>query len=259
MGILFDDGSSEYLYVDSTPVTEPPFSMHAFWTTDDTTKNQHCCWIGDKDSTDEWIGAMAYGGAEASDEWSAHSRSNADGQDKALTVASPFPATNRWYSIQSVFTAVDDRAVYRGGQYVGTNTNSNTAGAVPDRIAIGALGDSSPGGFMSGRIAEVAIWNAALTAAEFLLLGVGVSPLYVRPGALAFYLPMYSIADLTDVIGGRTMTAVNAPVSTEHPYIIRPGLTVMPELIAAAAGVSRAKVGRSLAHGSILVGGGLVN
>lgn len=41
-----------------------------------------------------------------------------------------------------------------------------------------------------GYLAEIGIWNVALTAAEMAILGKGYSPLHVQPGNLVVYMPI---------------------------------------------------------------------
>ena len=70
---------------------------------------------------------------------------------------------------------------------------------------------------MSGRIAEVALWDVALSAAEVAALASGVTPLHMRPGNLVAYWPVWGLhspeIDLTS--NGNNMT-VTGPVKAGH-------------------------------------------
>lgn len=71
--------------------------------------------------------------------------------------------------------------------------------------------------FFDGRIAEVGIWNAALTAAEIASLAKGMTCDKVRPQNLVFYAPL--VRDLIDQKGGLTITNNNGATVANHPRI----------------------------------------
>jgi hypothetical protein len=66
-------------------------------------------------------------------------------------------------------------------------------------------------------IAEVGIWNAALTAAEVASLAKGMTCDKVRPQSLVFYAPL--VRDLQDVRGGLTITNNNTATVAVHPRV----------------------------------------
>ena len=68
-----------------------------------------------------------------------------------------------------------------------------------------------------GSLAEVGIWNAALTADEVASLAKGMTCDKIRPQNLVFYAPL--VRNLIDQKGGRTMTNNNAATVTNHPRI----------------------------------------
>jgi hypothetical protein len=71
--------------------------------------------------------------------------------------------------------------------------------------------------FASALIAEVGIWNAALTADEIASLAKGVTCDKVRPQSLVFYAPL--VRDLQDVRGGLTITNNNSATVANHPRV----------------------------------------
>ena len=136
-------------------------------------------------------------------------------------------SANTWHSLLAVFTSATSRAIYIDGGSKGTNaTNKNPAGF--DRTVIGAVttGSSSVTQYMDGQICEVAIWNAALTDAEALIL-TKYSPLFVRPESLVYYVPLIGrAAPEIDIVGGYDMALINAPLnSATQPPIIYPSST----------------------------------
>ena len=74
----------------------------------------------------------------------------------------------------------------------------------------------------NGRLAESAIWNAALTAAEMASLGAGFSPLCIRPSALVAYWPQLQLLDPVHDRFGSTLDETGTVVLTAHPRIIYP-------------------------------------
>lgn len=110
-----------------------------------------------------------------------------------------------------------NRIVYLNGGNTGTNTTAkNVIGLV--ELKIGAV--SSSGivvNHMSGKIAEVGIWNAELTAAEITSLADGMTCDKVRPQNLVFYTPL--VRDLVDAKGGLTITNNNAATAAAHPRV----------------------------------------
>jgi len=82
-------------------------------------------------------------------------------------------------------------------------------------------------------LAEAGLWDAALTDAEVAILGVGYSPLFVRPQSLVAYWPL--VRDAKDRVGGYDLTAGGGPVVAAHPRIIYPSPQFVPRKIAAAA------------------------
>ena len=66
-------------------------------------------------------------------------------------------------------------------------------------------------------IAEVGIWNAALSAAEIASLAKGMTCDKVRPQSLVFYAPL--VRDLIDQKGGRAITNNNGATVANHPRV----------------------------------------
>ena len=69
----------------------------------------------------------------------------------------------------------------------------------------------------NGSLAEVGIWNAALTADEIASLAKGMTCDKIRPQSLVFYAPL--VRDLIDQKGGLTITNNNAATVAAHPRI----------------------------------------
>lgn len=70
---------------------------------------------------------------------------------------------------------------------------------------------------MDGRVAEVALWDVALTDEEFVSLSKGFKPSRIRPQNLRFYAPI--VRDLLNVKEALTFTNNNTATVTEHPRV----------------------------------------
>jgi hypothetical protein len=73
------------------------------------------------------------------------------------------------------------------------------------------------GNFFNGLVAEVGVWNAALTAAEVASLADGMTCDKVRPQSLVFYAPI--VRDLIDQKGGLTIINNNAATVANHTRV----------------------------------------
>ena len=86
-----------------------------------------------------------------------------------------------------------------------------------DEYLVGARRATTIALHYTGRIADAAIWNVALTAAEIASLADGMTCDKVRPQSLVFYAPL--IRDLQDVRGGLTITNNNTATVANHPPV----------------------------------------
>jgi hypothetical protein len=119
--------------------------------------------------------------------------------------------------VAAVFVSAASRTAYFNGVASAENTTSVTP-LTFDAAAIGARAiGGSYGLYADGKIADAAIWNVALTAAEIASLAKGISPRLIRPQSLVFYAPL--IRDLIDVKGGLALTNVNTATVSPHPRI----------------------------------------
>jgi hypothetical protein len=112
-------------------------------------------------------------------------------------------------------------------------------------VSIGATTDLSPGNYMDGRIAEAAVWDAELNAAEIAILAKSFSPLFVRPQSLVMYWPLiresYPDNEDIDKAGGYDFVDYNGPGDADHPRVIYPSLAVVIGLQASSADVAVAR------------------
>lgn len=114
------------------------------------------------------------------------------------------------------------------GVTLGNTTNSLTFGA------------ASNGSFRyTGQIAEVSIWNVALSDGEMVSLAKGVSPYLIRRNSLAGYWPLWSSAHAMDLSGNGNAGTITEAVTAAHVPVM-PLLAFedeSPYRVAVAAGV----------------------
>lgn len=128
-------------------------------------------------------------------------------------------ATNTWYHLVGVLPSVSSRTLYVNGIFRSTTTGTPGGTVVPNNYLIGA--QNIAGTIVnphSGQLAEVAIWNAALTAEEAFALGsykTGYSPKNIRPTNLISYVPL--INTTADYKRGVILTPTNNPTRFTHP------------------------------------------
>jgi hypothetical protein len=249
MSRSFNSLSSEYLEIDSTPVVAAPLTMACWGYITDTTANRCCMFVGDKDSgSDYW--RLDFEGGAAGDPIAFISRGT--GGNVNAETSTGF-SSGQWHHACGIELSDSSRAVYIDGGSKGTESTTVTP-ENSDRVSIGRSGDSTPGAYFDGRIAEAALWNAALTDAEVASLAAGYSPLFIRPQSLVAYWPLIRDED-QDRIGGYDLTPFNTPSIASHSPIIYPPL--LPLIVSAAAA---ATVAGKLVNSTRLkskVGGGL--
>ena len=130
-------------------------------------------------------------------------------------------ADGRWYHGAAVFQSggASSLSVYLNGVadtatsiFPGTGTiDTGPAGGTYD-LRIGADPDSGDYG-IDGRIAEAAVWTAALSDPEILALGKGVLPSQIRPDACAGYWPLWGVASPEPDLEPNSNTRYNGTVT----------------------------------------------
>ena len=209
------NGTTQYLNTASVPVSTMPLSICA-WFYPDSLNGYHSL-VNLSQGTGGATFALDARGGDAGDPVAASDFRNATYRNAATTV--PY-VTGQWQHGAAVFTSNTSRTVYLDGGNSVTNTTAG-GGTSPtfNKIGIGVYLDASgnPVSYLNGQIAEVGIWNEALTAAEVASLAKGMTCDKVRPQSLVFYAPL--IRDLQDVRGGLTITNNNTATVANHTRV----------------------------------------
>jgi len=212
---LFVAASSQRFEKNTAPLTAAPLTMAAWFRTVDVTPRQGILWLGDKDNANEYF-ALYIDGA-GNDTVRFRTRTSGTGTREATTTGQY--SANTWHHACGVEISSSSREVYIDGGGKGTNTFSNVpAGA--NRVSIGRFADSSPGNYFDGRLAEVGLWNVALSENEVVALSRGVLPWQIRPSALVGYWPVWGLhspeIDLSNQNNSLTVGGTGTPARTDH-------------------------------------------
>lgn len=211
MAKLFVQTSSQYLTVNSAPVTAAAFSVSCWVRPTTLSATQSLVSIGDVDTNNEQWRLTTSAGQKA--RWSAQTSAG-----EAFATSTASLVTGTWAHVCGVETSATSRAVWLNGTSNTNTTNRSPAGA--DTLRIGAKVTTGTLDSADGDIAEVAVWNAALSSAEIAILAAGYSPLFVRPESLVFYMPL--VRSDVEVVGGLAMTAVASPTVSNHVRVFNP-------------------------------------
>lgn len=219
MARLFDDGSTQGLFVNGAAVTAVPFSVSLWMYADDVSISPALFFLGDKDADNEYF-SLEFRGGDAGDNVAIVARSAAAG--RIQTDSTSGVTVNTWHHVCGVFSSTTSRTIYLDGGNSATGTTSVTPlGA--DRTSVGYLARLSATGYFSGRIANVAMWPVALTSGEVASLATGICPTQVRSSDLMRYWPIYGVASPEqDRISLDTLTLTGSPVKADGPKMISP-------------------------------------
>lgn len=232
MSRVFIAASTEYLEVDAAPVTTYPFSMFCKAWVDDVATEYGLFMLVDASTPFERMGLVA-AGADGGDPL----RAFREGGRSAFS--STAMSAGGWHNCLAVFASDSSCRVYLDGGGSVENTDVDVQDITQfSRISIGALRDSTPANYLSGRTSHAAIWNVALDANDALLLNEA-SPLFVKPDGLIFYAPMDGDEDF-DIIGGLELTAGGTPTTETSPAILTP--TSPKTGLAAPAGLDGSEI-----------------
>jgi hypothetical protein len=123
-------------------------------------------------------------------------------------------SANVWQHAAGVFASSSSRSAFLNGGNKVTNTISITPLTLTETNLAGF--SSSASDRLSGALAEVGIWDVALTDDEIASLAKGVTPDQIRPQSLIAYLPLIRTAQ--DIKGTNWSTAGTLTVA-DHPRV----------------------------------------
>ena len=209
------NGTNQSMQTASTPVNTPPFTLACWFNVDALTSANGAVLMG----IFHPAGFSRYGVSLGQAPSPLYAFQADAANNVALAITSINASTATWSHGAAVFTSNTERSVFLNGGNNATNTTNNApTNANITRVGIGAqFFNNITASPVDGKLAEVGIWNAALTAAEIASLAKGMTCDKVRPQNLVFYAPL--VRDLQDVRGGLTITNNNAATVATHPRV----------------------------------------
>ena len=223
MARLFDDASSEGLELGSSPITDSPVTLACWFNSDSITADQTLIHINRSTGYPRGYSLIA-AGAVSGDPIRAKTDYGSPASDDSTTGYS----ANTWHHAAAVFDASLAYAFIDGGSK-GSGAFTQSLSGVIDDLAVAHYVDTENGdsAYLSGSIAEAAVWDVNLTDAEIASLAKGFSPKLIRPQNLVFYIPLLNDDD-EDIVSGLSLTATGTPTDSDHPRIIYPSSTIIP-------------------------------
>ena len=206
------DGTTQYLESTATPpAVGPPLSVAAWFNPSSTGSIEIIGGVSRATGTTQSLSL----GLSPAGLVGAQSQS---GGTSRTALSSAAAAVSAWNHGLAVFSANNSRSVYLNGGSKGTNTQNNSPAGV-NRTNIGARYlNAAVASFFPGDIAEVAMWNVALTDADALILSKGIPPYLVKGESLVCYWPLLGrYSPEISLLGGFDLTLANAPAVAVHP------------------------------------------
>jgi len=217
MALLFDDAATEYLTMSGAAITAVPLTMACWFKSDSIALTQTLMSIGNNGA--RGVYSLRAAGNVASDPIEAIAQ---DDVGTARAASSAGYRANVWHHAAAVFRATNSRAAYLDGGNKGTNTTSIT-NPTGDFTTLAAQQRNVVEQYLSGYLAEAAMWSVALSDAEIATLAQGFSPLFIQPQSLVAYWPLVRLnagGIQRDLIEGNDLTETNTPASADHPQKI---------------------------------------
>jgi len=209
----FVAASSQYLNRTSTPVTAVPWTIAFWFRPASTAVVGSLAGVFNSGNTTDFISVRQNGATLLT---SVSDSGAAGGPSSAGSLVA-----GTWSPVAFVSPTTSSRTIYiNGGGPVSNSTTVVPSGL--NAVTVGRRGWSSPDDYAGGDLAEVAIWNVALSALDVAILGSGLSPLLVRPDALVAYWPLGGDYSPEIELLGRLDLTVTGATKASHPPITRP-------------------------------------
>jgi len=210
---LFVQASTQQIYVTSTVVTGPPFTM-ACWVnpTSIAANTMNVLALSDASTTNNFyiLGLYAGGGVASA----VRALAFDPAAQAYAQVAVEWP-TGQPFHVAYVEASSSSRyCYYQGSPSIEETTNVQPSGI--DTVSIsGRVRNGAPRDTLDGAVSHFGLWNVELNAVEIAALAAGADPRMIRPQSLVDYWTL--VRTDQDIVGGYDMTPVNAPTWTDQP------------------------------------------
>jgi hypothetical protein len=196
-----------------------PFSIACWFNPANVTGSYNAITLGVAGATDQGRLQLNLMGGVAGDYVRASSR-NSSGTEAAANSTAGYSAST-WQHACAVFTSTTSRAAYFNGTNKGTNTTSNTVNSLTLGIFGGAVTTTGVrSNNYAGSLAEVGIWNVALTDDEVATLAAGISTSRVCPESLLAWWPLFDSDGDVDYWGQHNASVVSSVSYSQHPTTV---------------------------------------
>jgi hypothetical protein len=168
----------------------------------------------------EILAAINAAGASSGDPIQAF---NYNGSSFGLAASTAGYTANTWFHACGVFTNATSRDAFIAGGSKGSNAD-NVSGTPSELVLCRRRRNAQIGQMPSGSyIAEIAVYNSALSDANVALLAGGTNPQDIAEGPVAYW-PLTTLTTNEDQIGSNDLSAGGSPVyAADHPSISEPG------------------------------------
>ena len=210
------NGTSQYLNTASSPITNGPLTMACLFRLDAATGTRSLVTLNDANGQERF----SLSSNPFADRAVQLAFVTSGGSILGLSSNTPSASANTWHHAAATVSGTGSGTVfttYFNGQAGTTATDTLSPVGNIDSVIVGARYGTSVGLYLDGQIAEVGIWNAALTAAEVASLADGMTCDKIRPQSLVYYTPL--IRDLIDQKGGLVITNNNTATVANHPRV----------------------------------------
>jgi hypothetical protein len=265
------DGSDDFIFWNNRFNSKGNSVSVSFWINPDTvTQNRNIFWFQNSGATALDVVCFLSGSTLSG---SLEYRRTTNATNKVRRSATGVVSVSTWNHVLITDTSsltASDAHIYVNGAEVGSyDLTSNGSGTENEGNGAEVVGGSTGAGTpWDGDVAEVAVWNDVLTAADAAQLGKGYSANLVKPNTLRLYAPLIRRVDCTRVKDG---SSGGAPPVSVHPRIINASriwiapppdsaTTLLPPTIASGATVNAPTVtvgdvtltGAHLASGAVI-------
>lgn len=216
MGRSFN-GTDQYYIRTPAILNAEPISMSGWFKVSDTVNQYTMASIADANSASTSYFRVTASGATSGDPVRAWKRNSSQAASSAGYT------TGVWHHFVAVW-AEGVRTIYLDGGNSGTNTTTVAAPTSIDNFTIGCLMRSSAEELFNGILADIALFNVALTSTDAAdLYNLTKKPNEIS-GCVGYWILGEDGDGTEDSVGSYTLTAVNAPAAAgDHPYYLGGG------------------------------------
>jgi len=211
----FVRASGHYIHTATLPVTTTPFTICGWGKSGDDTVTQGFVTIG-RTATEEYCGIRFRGNISGDP---IYASCIVGGSTTGAAISTTGYVAGQWHLVCGIFASTTSRTVYLDGGSSATETTSVDPTS-ENILTIGRTSNSSVPTF-SGDIAEVTIWDVALTASDAAAMWGSKCIRCVRSESIVFSPPLLGRADPEVDLYGGTLTVVGAAYAA-HPAVVYP-------------------------------------